>query len=67
MKNNQQQSNQNMSWQVGERVIHSSFGAGEIIHIFGSGNQVTLAVKFPGIGSKMLDPISKFGRLEKIR
>ena len=44
------------SWQVGDQVIHASFGAGEITHTFGSGEKVSIAVKFAGMGPKILDP-----------
>ena len=44
------------SWQVGDELIHSKFGKGEIIHIFGSGEKVSIAVKFGDKGSKILDP-----------
>ena len=44
------------SWIVGDKLIHSKFGKGEIIHIFGSGEKISLAVKFGEKGSKILDP-----------
>ena len=44
------------SWQVGDQVIHASFRVGEITHIFGSGEKVSIAVKFAGMGPKILDP-----------
>ena len=44
------------SWIVGDKLIHSKFGKGEIIHIFGSGEKISLAVKFGDKGSKILDP-----------
>ena len=44
------------SWMIGDKVIHSKFGKGEIIHIFGSGEKISLAVKFGDKGSKILDP-----------
>jgi DNA helicase-2/ATP-dependent DNA helicase PcrA len=44
------------SWQVGDHVIHASFGVGEITHTFGSGEKVSIAVKFAGMGPKILDP-----------
>ncbi len=44
------------SWIIGDKVIHSKFGKGEIIHIFGSGEKISLAVKFGDKGSKILDP-----------
>tara|TARA_B100002052_G_scaffold40044_1_gene32189 strand:- start:3686 stop:5098 length:1413 start_codon:yes stop_codon:yes gene_type:complete len=44
------------SWQVGDRVTHASFGVGEITHTFGSGEKVSIAVKFAGMGPKILDP-----------
>ena len=41
---------------VGDQVMHASFGVGEITHTFGSGEKVSIAVKFPGMGPKILDP-----------
>jgi DNA helicase-2/ATP-dependent DNA helicase PcrA len=41
---------------VGDRVLHASFGEGEITHTFGSGEKVSIAVKFAGMGPKILDP-----------
>ncbi len=43
-------------WSVNDRVEHSSFGEGKITHIFGTGEKISLAIKFEGIGSKILDP-----------
>ncbi len=43
-------------WNVGDRVMHSSFGEGEITHTFGSGQKISIAVKFSGMGPKILDP-----------
>ena len=41
---------------VGDQVRHTTFGIGEITHIFGSGEKVSIAVKFSGMGPKILDP-----------
>ncbi|HEY9642826.1 MAG TPA: DNA helicase PcrA [Coleofasciculaceae cyanobacterium] len=43
-------------WTVGDRILHKAFGEGKVTHIFGAGNKICLAVKFPGIGQKILDP-----------
>jgi DNA helicase II / ATP-dependent DNA helicase PcrA len=43
-------------WSVGDRLIHKGFGIGEVTHIFGAGDKICLAVKFPGMGQKILDP-----------
>jgi DNA helicase-2/ATP-dependent DNA helicase PcrA len=43
-------------WAVGDRLRHSSFGEGEVTHLFGSGEKVSIAVKFQGMGPKILDP-----------
>ncbi|MEN9224299.1 MAG: DNA helicase PcrA [Thermostichus sp. HHBFW_bins_43] len=44
-------------WSVGDRLEHPQFGQGHITHVFGSGERVTIAVKFSGIGQqKILDP-----------
>ena len=44
------------SWIVGDKLIHQKFGKGEIIHIFGNGEKISIAVKFGDKGSKILDP-----------
>ena len=36
--------------------MHASFGVGEITHTFGSGEKVSIAVKFAGMGPKILIP-----------
>ncbi|MDJ0552485.1 MAG: exodeoxyribonuclease V subunit gamma, partial [Microcystis sp. M49637_WE12] len=43
-------------WQVGDRVLHSTFGEGEVTHILGAGKKMNLAVKFSGLGQKIIDP-----------
>ena len=43
-------------WSVNDRVEHSSFGEGRITHVFGSGEKISLAIKFSGMGPKILDP-----------
>jgi len=44
------------TWVVGDRLRHSSFGDGYVTHLFGSGEKVSIAVKFEGMGPKILDP-----------
>ncbi len=44
------------TWQIGDRVRHLNFGEGEITHIFGEGEKISIAVKFNGMGPKILDP-----------
>jgi DNA helicase-2/ATP-dependent DNA helicase PcrA len=43
-------------WQVGDRVLHSTFGEGEVTHILGADKKMNLAVKFSGLGQKIIDP-----------
>ena len=43
-------------WNVGDRLVHSSFGEGRVTHLFGSGAKVSIAVKFDGMAPKILDP-----------
>jgi DNA helicase II / ATP-dependent DNA helicase PcrA len=43
-------------WTVGDRLMHRGFGIGEVTHIFGAGDKICLAVKFPGMSQKILDP-----------
>jgi DNA helicase-2/ATP-dependent DNA helicase PcrA len=37
-------------------VLHSTFGEGEVTHILGAGKKMNLAVKFSGLGQKIIDP-----------
>ncbi len=43
-------------WLVGDRLVHSAFGEGEVTHLFGSGEKTSIAVKFKGMGPKIIDP-----------
>jgi DNA helicase-2/ATP-dependent DNA helicase PcrA len=45
-----------LPWAVGDRIIHDHFGEGTITHILGSGRKTNLAIKFQGIGQKIIDP-----------
>jgi DNA helicase II / ATP-dependent DNA helicase PcrA len=51
-------------WAVGDRLLHKGFGIGAVTHIFGAGDKICLAVKFPGMGQKILDP--KITVLERV-
>ncbi|MBF2025534.1 MAG: DNA helicase PcrA [Oscillatoriales cyanobacterium C42_A2020_001] len=52
-------------WSVGDRALHKAFGEGEVTRIFGAGNKICLAVKFPGLGQKIINPkITPIDRLE---
>ncbi|NJN86454.1 MAG: DNA helicase PcrA [Leptolyngbyaceae cyanobacterium SL_7_1] len=51
-------------WTVGDRVFYQPFGEGHVTHIFGAGNKICLAVKFPGVGQKIIDP--KLTRLQRV-
>ncbi|MEO1124918.1 MAG: DNA helicase PcrA [Cyanobacteria bacterium J06639_16] len=43
-------------WTVGDKILHKAFGPGQVTHIFGAGNKICLAIKFPGQGQKIIDP-----------
>ena len=43
-------------WSVGDKLMHADFGNGEITHIFGEGEKISIAVKFKGMPAKILDP-----------
>ncbi|WP_370594384.1 hypothetical protein [Synechococcus sp. MIT S9220] len=34
-------------------MMHSIFGEGELTHIFGSSEKLSIAIKFPGTGAKI--------------
>lgn len=44
------------AWAIGDQLRHASFGDGTITHLFGSGEKISIAVKFEGMGPKILDP-----------
>ncbi|WP_414752651.1 DNA helicase PcrA [Anabaena sp. CCY 9910] len=54
----------NQDWQVGDRVLHKSFGIGEITHVFGAGSKLSVAVKFTSLGQKIIDP--RVAQLQKV-
>ena len=62
--NDSSQPASNVNWEVGDKVMHKSFGAGEITHVFGSANKVSVAIKFPGLGQKIIDP--RVAQLQKM-
>jgi DNA helicase II / ATP-dependent DNA helicase PcrA len=45
-----------IEWIVGDKVMHESFGAGTVTHVFASKNKLHLGIKFPQSGHKILDP-----------
>ena len=47
---------QAVDWQTGDRVFHHAFGVGEITHVLGAGDKTNLAIKFSGLGRKIIDP-----------
>jgi DNA helicase-2/ATP-dependent DNA helicase PcrA len=50
------QKGSNLDWAVGDRLEHDVFGEGEVTRLLGSGKKINLAVKFPGLGQKIIDP-----------
>tara|TARA_Y100001970_G_scaffold207593_1_gene252961 strand:+ start:15 stop:608 length:594 start_codon:yes stop_codon:yes gene_type:complete len=45
------------AWKVGDKIIHTKFGKGEITHVFGEKEKISIAVKFSEIpGPKIIDP-----------
>ncbi|BAB76194.1 DNA helicase PcrA [Anabaena sp. FACHB-709] len=54
----------NQDWQVGDRVLHKSFGIGEITHVFGAGSKLSVAIKFTSLGQKIVDP--RVAQLQKV-
>jgi DNA helicase II / ATP-dependent DNA helicase PcrA len=43
-------------WKTGDKVFHHAFGVGEITHVLGVGDKTNLAIKFSGLGRKIIDP-----------
>jgi DNA helicase-2/ATP-dependent DNA helicase PcrA len=48
--------NAGQAWAVGDRLRHASFGEGLVTHLFGSGEKISIAVKFEAMPPKILDP-----------
>jgi DNA helicase II / ATP-dependent DNA helicase PcrA len=57
-------SDTNQTWQVGDRVLHKTFCLGEITHVFGTGNKLSVAIKFASLGQKIVDP--RVAQLQKV-
>ena len=56
---------QSTGWSVGDSVKHAQWGIGFVAQVFGSDRKQTLAVKFPGKGTKVIDPtLAPMQRLE---
>ncbi|NET40445.1 DNA helicase PcrA [Okeania sp. SIO2B3] len=55
--------NQGENWQVGEKVMHKSFGVGQVTNVFGGGQKLSLGIKF-GKSKKIIDP--KTAPMEKL-
>ncbi len=52
------------NWNEGDRVIHPSFGPGQVTRVFDKGSaKMIIAVKFEGLGQKILDP--KYAKLRR--
>ncbi len=62
-KRNINQTNLSQDFAVGDRILHKSFGEGEITHIFKSNKKTHIAIKF-STGQKIVDP--KLAPIEKI-
>lgn len=43
-------------WRVGDRILHPVYGEGEITHVFDTGPKLSLAIRFPRRGQKVVDP-----------
>jgi DNA helicase II / ATP-dependent DNA helicase PcrA len=45
-----------LTWAVGDRAVHDGWGVGTVTHVFQTGSKLHLAVKFPSMGQKIIDP-----------
>ncbi|MBE9128078.1 MULTISPECIES: DNA helicase PcrA [unclassified Coleofasciculus] len=55
-KGSKSKGSKSQTWKKGDLLIHEAFGTGEVTHVFGSGNKISIAVKFSGLGQKIIDP-----------
>ncbi|MBN3950876.1 MAG: tetratricopeptide repeat protein [Nostoc sp. NMS7] len=58
------QNHQKPNWKVGDCVSHKDFGIGQVTHVFGSGDRLSLAINFNESNQKIIDP--KWVRLVKV-
>jgi DNA helicase-2/ATP-dependent DNA helicase PcrA len=67
VKNSQAPAGKVQNFEVGDRILHGSFGIGHVTHVFRTGEKVTIAVKFPELGQqKILDPrIAPLQKMDK--
>ncbi|MBR8829622.1 MAG: ATP-dependent DNA helicase PcrA [Chroococcopsis gigantea SAG 12.99] len=56
--------NDSKEWEVGDRVLHPTFGEGKITNVFEGGRRISIAVKFDALGNKILDPV--IAKLQKL-
>jgi tetratricopeptide (TPR) repeat protein len=57
-EDNKSQKQLQQPWNIGDRVIHKEFGAGQVTHVFGLGKRISLAIRFNKLGGqKIVDPI----------
>ncbi|MGD2182946.1 DNA helicase PcrA [Lusitaniella coriacea] len=54
-----------LDWEIGDRAIHNIFGEGKVTHILGSGKKTYLAIEFPDVGRRIIDP--KIASLQRER
>ncbi|MEH2089808.1 tetratricopeptide repeat protein [Nostoc sp.] len=50
------QNHQKPNWKAGDRVSHKDFGIGQVTHVFGSGDRLSLAIKFNESNQKIIGP-----------
>ncbi|OKH52582.1 ATP-dependent DNA helicase PcrA [Calothrix sp. HK-06] len=51
-------------WEVGDIVLHKTFGEGEITHVFDPNHKTSVAIKFSNLGTKIIDP--RVAQLQKL-
>lgn len=47
---------QRQSWNINDNVVHNVFVTSRVTNVFGIENKITLAIKFEGLGIKIIDP-----------
>jgi DNA helicase II / ATP-dependent DNA helicase PcrA len=52
------------NWKEGDRVKHQAFGEGKVTNVLGTEEKPCLAVHFPGLGKKIIDP--RLVKLERL-
>jgi len=53
---------ESQNWTVGDRIVHKTFGVGEITHVLAQ--EIKSPSDYPNLGQKIIDP--KIAQLQRV-